>query len=468
MKMLMVICAVMAMVEVLCGAHRASRDQALRAAPGEGDVPLPPSAWSSPISTARRLALDSWALQGYAPWAGRRGHATVMAVNTIVLMGGGNGDETYKDVWRSADLGVTWELSTLQASWAARTGMSAVYTGGTIVLTGGLLGGAGINYNDVWRSADLGVTWERSTLQASWAARWGMSAVYTGGTIVLMGGANIAGTFYNDVWRSANLGVTWERSTLQASWAARCDMSAVYTGGTIVLMGGWGTGSTFYNDVWRSADLGVTWELSTPQVSWAARSGMSAVYTGGTIVLTGGLSGTGINYNDVWRSADLGVTWELSTLQASWAARWFMSAVHTGGTIVLMGGSGNAGGMGGSINYNDVWTSSVCSPGQSLNGTSCTLCNVGMYSPLGSTCQSCVAGSFANTPGSITCTACPLGTFNVAPSSTSCSLCPVGYAGITSGAVSCLSCSSGGSTPCCLSCCLCANASHSLSALPRI
>ncbi len=42
--------------------------------------------------------------------------------------------------------------------------------------------------NDVWRSDDLGVTWVRSTLQASWAVRKGMSAVYTGGTIVFMGG----------------------------------------------------------------------------------------------------------------------------------------------------------------------------------------------------------------------------------------------------------------------------------------
>ncbi len=47
------------------------------------------------------------------------------------------------------------------------------------------------------------------------------------------------GTDYNDVWRSVDLGVTWELSTLQASWAVRNSMSAVYTGGTIVLMGGW-------------------------------------------------------------------------------------------------------------------------------------------------------------------------------------------------------------------------------------
>ncbi len=48
--------------------------------------------------------------------------------------------------------------------------------------------GATLYFNDVWRSADLGVTWELSAPQASWAARSSMSAVYTGGAIVLMGG----------------------------------------------------------------------------------------------------------------------------------------------------------------------------------------------------------------------------------------------------------------------------------------
>ena len=48
------------------------------------------------------------------------------------------------------------------------------------------------------------------------------------------------GTYYNDVWRSYDLGVTWVLSTVQASWAARERMSAVYTGGSIVCMGGWG------------------------------------------------------------------------------------------------------------------------------------------------------------------------------------------------------------------------------------
>ncbi len=47
-------------------------------------------------------------------------------------------------------------------------------------------------------------------------------------------------THNSDVWESADLGMTWERTTSQASWAGRREMSAVYTGGTIVLMGGLG------------------------------------------------------------------------------------------------------------------------------------------------------------------------------------------------------------------------------------
>ncbi len=42
------------------------------------------------------------------------------------------------------------------------------------------------------------------------------------------------------MWRSADFGVTWELSALEASWEERNDFSAVYTGGTVVIMGGYG------------------------------------------------------------------------------------------------------------------------------------------------------------------------------------------------------------------------------------
>ena len=44
-------------------------------------------------------------------------------------------------------------------------------------------------YNDVWISNDLGASWQLSTGNGGWAARSDMAAVYVGGSIILMGGS---------------------------------------------------------------------------------------------------------------------------------------------------------------------------------------------------------------------------------------------------------------------------------------
>ena len=40
-------------------------------------------------------------------------------------------------MWRSNDLGASWQLSTGDGGWAAREGMAAVSVGGRIILMGG-------------------------------------------------------------------------------------------------------------------------------------------------------------------------------------------------------------------------------------------------------------------------------------------------------------------------------------------
>ena len=46
----------------------------------------------------------------------------------------------------------------------------------------------GATYIDVWISNNLGASWQLSTGNGGWAARYGMAAVSVGGTIILMGG----------------------------------------------------------------------------------------------------------------------------------------------------------------------------------------------------------------------------------------------------------------------------------------
>ena len=40
-------------------------------------------------------------------------------------------------MWRSNDLGASWQLSTVNGGWAARSGMAAVSVEGSIILMGG-------------------------------------------------------------------------------------------------------------------------------------------------------------------------------------------------------------------------------------------------------------------------------------------------------------------------------------------
>jgi len=53
-------------------------------------------------------------------------------------------------------------------------------------------------------------------------------------------------TWYNDVWISNDLGASWQLSTGNGGWAARYGMAAVYVGGSIILMGGEGSGEYVY------------------------------------------------------------------------------------------------------------------------------------------------------------------------------------------------------------------------------
>ena len=43
-------------------------------------------------------------------------------------------------MWRSNDLGASWQLSTGNGGWAARSRMAAVYVGGSVILMGGSAG----------------------------------------------------------------------------------------------------------------------------------------------------------------------------------------------------------------------------------------------------------------------------------------------------------------------------------------
>ena len=94
----------------------------------------------------RELSGSDWNSRDIAPWRVRSGHRAVIVNNTLVLCGGHgykvetNSFSPLNDVWISNDLGASWQLSTVNAGWAARSNMAAVSIGGTIIIMGGFGG----------------------------------------------------------------------------------------------------------------------------------------------------------------------------------------------------------------------------------------------------------------------------------------------------------------------------------------
>ncbi len=251
----------------------------------------------------------TWTQQtAHAPWGLRFMHSSVaMPDGSILLMGGVDYSFLKNDIWISRNNGTDWtQVAQSGPRWSPRSRSSTiVMPDGSIVL----MGGWGYNrnmLNDVWRSTDSGQSWTLQTEHAQWPGRgFHASVVMPDGSIILMGGRSIdtqdISTDLNDVWRSTDYGITWNKlSTTGSRWSPRSAFPAVVMpDSSIVLMGGYGTNNIVNNDTWRSTDSGRTWtQIQLP--GWSARGFSTGnAMPNGNIVLLGG-RGSLSDTHDVW------------------------------------------------------------------------------------------------------------------------------------------------------------------------
>ncbi len=235
------------------------------------------------------------------------------------------GKDTTNEVWKSANGGTTWSLILAhddRTDWQTgprwrRRHMHAVTVHKDLLY---VIGGDTSDERwpgyptDVWSSPD-GVKWTRRTNQAAWGPRvLHMAASFRGKLYVMGGQTNVYDdkTAMNDVWESADDGVTWTQVTSDAGWAARGMVtSPVVFKDQLYLCGGGTYVDTspraFYNDVWRWSGTGA-WELVTPAAAWPGRQYHNAVVHDDLLWVMGGYSDRFGNMNDVWSSPD-GVVW---------------------------------------------------------------------------------------------------------------------------------------------------------------
>ena len=285
----------------------------------------------------------------------RRYHASAVLSGALYVIGGRTAAGRSNQVWRSGDGGLTWDQ--VAAGTAADSTLFAGRSSHTLEVIGDalyLLGGFdGANrFDDVWTSADRGVTWRQAAAATSrYPARSEHSSAVLGTTLYVIAGSESSGTV-RDIWRSTNLGATWTQVTNFATFATfgsiRSHASVVVANRVYVIGGFHGTSDT--DRVWRSDTDNVVnqdWTQVATGTRFSARRNHSAVVLDGAIYVIGGLP----RDDEVWRSADQGVTWTQVATGARFSARHEHTSAALSGALYVIGG------FDGTNRLNDVWKS---------------------------------------------------------------------------------------------------------------
>ena len=229
--------------------------------------------------------------------------------------------------------------------------------------------------NDVWASADYGVTWDLiSGISMNGAKGYQRSEMAESSfphrsrsnncedpandDVYSIGGLydenSISERSTNEVWFSTNAMEWQRRSGLQTSFTPnRYDSSCdVDTAHVLYIAGGRQYPGTagLLNDVWYGTNQGRNWLRATARAPWRARAQhlviiYNSIPMGRTFLyVMGGISRDGSAEvtleNDVWASSDGGVSWAVITGNAPWNKRWgHTGAIADNGLMVLLGGT---------------------------------------------------------------------------------------------------------------------------------
>jgi len=177
-----------------------------------GTITIYGDTWRSPDGL-------NWEMMSNKTGWGKRCYPEVEFVSgNLILMGGQGLSKFYNDVWRSADHGRTWERVCAEAPWSVRAGHHTTTIDNVIYLFGGARNSLKrVFYPELWVSHDQGETWELRAELPEDMGRAGMQVVEIDGTLYYMGGDHDKPVFRingpgrrNDVWKSEDLGETWE------------------------------------------------------------------------------------------------------------------------------------------------------------------------------------------------------------------------------------------------------------------
>ena len=281
-------------------------------------------------------------------WLPRYSHQAFGYDNKIWVLGGEANDGNEKnDIWMSADNGTNWTQVAVNGTHWSRRGYHQAFAYNNKIW---VLGGSSTPQNDIWTSADSGITWtEVSPTETHWAVRREHQAFVHNDKMWVLGGFVVNFSVGNDIWSSADNGLTWaEVSPTETHWAGRARYQAFSYNDKMWVLGGFDGSKK--DDIWASADNGATWTEITPTgTHWSPRQSHQAFAYNDKMWVLGGSDDS--KTNDIWTSADNGTNWTpVSPTGTYWSARSSHQAFAYNNKIWVLGGNGDG-------YKGDIWSS---------------------------------------------------------------------------------------------------------------
>jgi N-acetylneuraminic acid mutarotase len=216
----------------------------------------------------------------------------------------------------------------------------AVWTGSEMIVWGGYNGNGGFGrLNTGGRYDPSADSWTATSLTNAPDARYGHTAVWTGGEMIVWGGHGDSG-YLNTGGRYNPSTDSWTATNISGSPVGRQNHVAVWTGSEMIVWSGddfsnyFDTGGTYdpSTDGWTATNI-----VGVP----AARDADAVVWTGSEMIVWGGYNGSSLNSGGRYDpSAD---SWTATSTTGAPSARYLNTAVWTGSEMIVWGGIGSAG-----------------------------------------------------------------------------------------------------------------------------
>ena len=269
---------------------------------------------------------------------------------------------------------------TVTDHFSPREDHTAVVMNGDIYVIGGSLRSSGgtaasptaaIQSNEVWRSADGGLTWDQAATGARFTPRADHGSVALNGVLYVIAGRHGEGgvTTRDDVWRSNDRGANWSRVNSSVQFPMDYSFASAVRGDTLYVLGGIRR-SPFarLNEVWQSVNFGVNWTnitatATTSPPRFLTRSAPASVVLGNAgaaklYVIGGYDSVSGNDLDDIWESSD-GTSWTQVNASAAASDKFPGRSEHSAAAVSEAGGDTIyvIGGSRGANSRSDVWKS---------------------------------------------------------------------------------------------------------------